>query len=211
MQYDMQAKEKEDRQSLENERTLSQLTVRSAPFGSDRRRREYWSFRGDDRLFVQQRRELPVCQQQQGLLNGLLPRQKLLTSASACLQNGHRKELRDVPFEPEIEEPLWRLFELRPSRFSYQWSVYTSNGKELWYLWDALDDRGERELELKAALKARFDIEEPTLNYIKTGSPYIGKKVLRQFRRKARRPNSLSLSHPNPNPNCFHRLWWALW
>lgn len=68
-------------------------------------------------------------------------------------------------------------------RFRYKWSVYSSP-TEQWLLWDALDDRGERESSLKAAVKARFDIEEPPVIYELTGSDYIGRKVRRVFGRK---------------------------
>ena len=68
-------------------------------------------------------------------------------------------------------------------RFRYKWSVYSSP-PEQWLLWDALDDRGERESSLKAAVKARFDIEEPPVIYELTGSDYIGRKVRRVFGRK---------------------------
>lgn len=53
-------------------------------------------------------------------------------------------------------------------------------------MWDALDERGERELALKAAIKARFDIEEPPVVYELTGSAFIGKKVKRTFGRRVR-------------------------
>lgn len=181
----MEVKEKEDKLFLQHEKTLSQLAVRSAPFGTDRFRREYWSFQGDDRLFVQQREEKPILQQQQGILSNLIPRHRPQTTTStnlaAALADG--KDI-PVPYETEIEDSLWRMFVTRPNRYSFKWGVYTSNGKELWYLWDALDDRGEREVELKAALKARFELEEPKVNYLKTGSHYLGKRLLRQFRRK---------------------------
>jgi hypothetical protein len=47
-----------------------------------------------------------------------------------------------------------------------------------------LDERGERERELKAAVKARFDLSEPPLVYLKTGSEFIGRKVQRTFGKK---------------------------
>ena len=65
-------------------------------------------------------------------------------------------------------------------RFRYKWSVYCSPSEQ-WILYDALDERGERERALKAAIKARFDIEEPEVVYEKTGSEYIGKRVKRVF------------------------------
>lgn len=61
-----------------------------------------------------------------------------------------------------------------------------SSATEQWKLWDALDERGERELALKAAIKARFDIEEPPVVYELTGSAFIGKKVKRTFGKRVR-------------------------
>ena len=71
------------------------------------------------------------------------------------------------------------------TRFQYKWSVYSSPNEQ-WLLWDALDERGERERALKAAIKARFDIEEPKQVYDTTGSVYIGKRVKRVFGKKVR-------------------------
>lgn len=65
-------------------------------------------------------------------------------------------------------------------RYRYKWSVYSSPSEQ-WLLWDALDERGERECALKAAIKARFDIEEPEVVYELTGSEFVGRKVRRVF------------------------------
>lgn len=65
-------------------------------------------------------------------------------------------------------------------RYRYKWAVYSSP-TEQWLLWDALDERGERECALKAAIKARFDIEEPPVVYELTGSEWIGRNVRRVF------------------------------
>jgi hypothetical protein len=68
-------------------------------------------------------------------------------------------------------------------RFKYKWSIYSSPSEQ-WQLWDALDERGEREAALKAAIKARFEIEEPPVVYELTGSEHIGRKVRRIFGKK---------------------------
>lgn len=65
-------------------------------------------------------------------------------------------------------------------RYTDSWGIYSS-AAELWQLWDCLDDRGERESALKAALKARFDIQEPAQIYLTSGSEFIGRKVKRVF------------------------------
>jgi hypothetical protein len=53
----------------------------------------------------------------------------------------------------------------------------------LYRLCEALDERGERERALKAAIHARFDldVEEPPALYLTSGSEYIGKRVQRKF------------------------------
>jgi hypothetical protein len=76
-------------------------------------------------------------------------------------------------------------------RYRYKWVIYCSP-TEQWRLWDALDERGEREVALRAAIKARFEIEEPPVEYCTTGSAYVGRKVRRVFGKKVRQV-SLSL------------------
>ena len=81
-----------------------------------------------------------------------------------------------------VDQPLCRLIGSRPSARVSRWSVYSSN--ELWALCEALDDRGERERELKAAIRSHFDISEPPVVFLKEGNEYIGKVVLRTFGKK---------------------------
>lgn len=157
--HEIEVQAKEDRQTSQYERALQEYFVRTTPIGTDRNHNSYWSFVGDDRLFVQTR--VPLSPE----------------AEAAC------------PHPPssgrDHDANLTRLFESRPNKYRYKWSVY-SNPSEQWQLWDALDERGEREKVLKAAIKARFDIEEPPQVYEKTGSAHIGKKVKRVFGRKVR-------------------------
>ena len=82
------------------------------------------------------------------------------------------------------DQPLCRLIGSRPSARICKWSVYSAN--ELYALCEALDDRGERERDLKAALRSHFDISEPPVVFLKEGSEYIGQSVLRTFGKKVR-------------------------
>eukprot|EP01034_Spumella_vulgaris_P023030 gene23030-29219_t len=150
---DMETKTAEDRAASQHERALGEYFVRTTPIGSDRFHNTYWSFIGDERLFVQQREEIPEKER-----TGLIPP----TSG------------------PHHDKTLSHLFSSRPNRYSTKWVVYASV-TEFWHLWDALDERGEREAELKAAIKARFDFEEPATVYMQLGSEYIGRKVNRTF------------------------------
>lgn len=92
------------------------------------------------------------------------------------------------------DQPLCRLIGSRPSARMSKWSVYSAN--ELYALCEALDDRGERERDLKAALRSHFDISEPPVVFLKEGSEYIGQSVLRTFGKKVRALCSCSL-HPS--------------
>ena len=56
--HEIEVQAKEDRQTSQYERALQEYFVRTTPIGSDRRHTTYWSFVGDDRLFVQTREAL---------------------------------------------------------------------------------------------------------------------------------------------------------
>ena len=167
LQYDQNMRAKEDRASSQHERTLQEHFVRTSPLGSDRRGALYWAFAGDERLFVQEK--VPLAP---GEVKGPRPPRAALSKLDA------------PSAQPTVEERdaqvLWRLYERRPHRFRYRWSVYCG-GLDQWQLWDALDDRGEKERELRARLKARFDIEEPQQQYEIEGSDFVGRKVRRVF------------------------------
>jgi hypothetical protein len=80
------------------------------------------------------------------------------------------------------DQSLCRLIASRPSARVSRWGIYTA--AELWSLCEALDDRGERESSLKAAIKARFDITEPPPVFFKAGNEFIGKEVVRYHKRR---------------------------
>mmetsp|Transcript_30144 Transcript_30144/g.68461 ORF Transcript_30144/g.68461 Transcript_30144/m.68461 type:complete len:1247 (-) Transcript_30144:1529-5269(-) len=153
-EIDVQAKE--DRATSQAEKAQQEYFVRTLPIGQDRHRSQYFSFVGDDRLFVQSR-------------------EPLLPEDVTCLL--------PASSGPDVDPVLNRLFDSRPNRYRYKWSVFCSPNEQ-WLLWDALDERGERECALKAAIKARFDIEEPPVVYQTTGSEYIGRNVRRVFGKK---------------------------
>lgn len=56
--HEMDVQAKEDKQASQHERALQEYFVRTTPIGSDRHQNTYWSFVGDDRLFVQSRAPL---------------------------------------------------------------------------------------------------------------------------------------------------------
>ena len=96
----------------------------------------------------------------------------------------------DMGVDLKLDQPLCRLISSRPSARVCKWGVYAAN--ELWNLCEALDDRGERERELKAAVKSHFDISEPPVVFLKEGNEYIGQMVVRTFGKKVCQPFSCS-------------------
>jgi hypothetical protein len=116
--YELEQKHKEDKMMLQHEQALEEHFVRTEALGSDRNQSLYWRFKGDPgRLFKQT----------------------------------IRRDNADQPIGPEplLEEEdlasitLCKLFQSRPAKNTYSWSVYSTN-TELYLLCEALDDRGER-------------------------------------------------------------------
>lgn len=155
--HEIETKAKEDKVSTQHEKALQDYFVRTEPIGTDRNHSVYWQFVGEEnKLFVQER--------------------QLVTQYNGPVPPSSGRE---------SDEILCKVFNSRPNRFSYHWKVYASP-TELWRLWEALDDRGEREKLLKDAIKARFEMEEPAAVYQTTGSEWIGRKVQRKFGKKVR-------------------------
>lgn len=164
---ELEIKAKEDKLASKHEKALDDYFVRTEPLGSDRYHRTYWKFMADDnRLFVE-------CKEEDEAMKAFGPCPPPPSSSKALDQI-----------------VLNRLFESRPNRYKYRWLVY-STSSELWKLCEALDDRGEREKELKAAIKARFEIEPPAVVYQTSGSEFIGRKVQRTFGRKVSQNQSI--------------------
>jgi hypothetical protein len=88
--HEMELQAKEDRQRSQYERALQEYFVRTTPMGSDRYNNTYWSFGGDNRLFVQS--------------HHLLSEQEL----AACP--------RPPSSGPDYDANLTRLYESRPNR-----------------------------------------------------------------------------------------------
>ena len=132
-------------------KALAELFIRNDPLGYDRLNRQYWSFDGDERLWVEDR------------TRNILPEEDKI----------HFKNLDD-------ENQL--LISKSPSLSVSKWTYYASS-RDVWNLYEALDERGEREKALKKAIADRFPLEEPPTQptYQKDGHEYIGRFVLRKF------------------------------
>ena len=160
---ELENKASDDKIASKHEKALEEFFVRTEPLGTDRYGRIYWRFMADEnRLFVETREEDPETRD-------FGPSPPAVLSSEATTD----------------QVVLNRLFQSRPNRYKYKWTVY-STPSELWKLCEALDDRGEREKELKAAIKARYEIEAPAVVYQTSGSEFLGRKVKRTFGRKVR-------------------------
>jgi hypothetical protein len=162
---ELETKAKENKTQQKHEQALQEFFVRTEPLGFDRNRRLYWQFTGDaGRLFVETKQQIPEEE-----YHGLRPPPLLAQNPSTL--------------EEEENKMLNVLFQSRPHRFRSIWHVY-STPTELYRLWYSLDERGEREKELKELIASRYELEEPKQEYSTTGSEYIGRQVTRTFGNK---------------------------
>jgi Williams-Beuren syndrome DDT (WSD), D-TOX E motif len=165
---DLEALEKEAEITREHNIALAESFVRTEPLGVDRYFRRYWSFDGDEKLWVEERIRV-------GCEGGV-------TSAAPPAAQG--KSAKDQLAEQVRSQDgsICQLENTRPSLWVSKWSLYASV-REQWALREALDDRGVREKALKQALVDRFDIEEPPKRpeYLMTGHEFLGRHVLRWF------------------------------
>jgi hypothetical protein len=180
----MEEKAEEARLMSEFERAMAQFSIRTEPLGRDRDRNEYFQFGADDRLFV--------CKKDSNSLGGIFNRAGGVWKGTA-LEDVFGSPVAGALPQPVLERlraqgqlddkyaATGRLWDTRPSLASYSWEWYTA--RELWELCEALDERGERERELKKALVARFDLKEPPVEYLKTGHDWLNRKVRRVFKK----------------------------
>lgn len=208
--HEREQKEKEASEAMAHEREVAEYNVRSVPLGEDRESRQYWAFIGDDRLFVQERVLLPTSssspvttsssssssssssKSNRGSPNRastltLSEAEKIAKALGSFKLTIHPQDSDSVKREKEkvnsSAESLKRLYESRPYKWTYKWSVYNTP-TELWRLCEALDDRGIKEKALISQIKARFELTEPPKQYLKTGSDYIGRKVCKKYNKK---------------------------
>lgn len=163
---EIEQKAKEDREAVKYERTLEEYFVRTVPLGYDRFGNGFWHFPADEhRLFVQVK-----CS----------PNNSNITSQIA---SGSSALAPPTEGMQQHETVLSKLFAARPSNHQYTWRIYASR-TELWRLCSALNETIEGEKELKAKLRACFELEEPSVDYVSEGHEWIGRKVQRVFGRR---------------------------
>ena len=200
VQYQLDAENKEAAQTQKLEKTLSELFVRTEPVGYDRYFRSYWCFEGDDRLLVRYVRGVTddiklavdngsniekVRQDKKTKVPNIQSIKHEAEDTASETENEVLELQKKVALDALEENPLTSLAN-RPSNNQYMWACFSSE-PEICELVEALDERGVRERALKSSIKARFDLKldetsssTPT-EYLKEGSPYVGKKVKRSF------------------------------
>lgn len=162
LQKEIIVRQEEEKITAAHEKSLEQYVLRTNCLGTDRNHNSYWIFSGDnDRLFVQE---------------------KILIETSSLNKNDKQIVSIAKAFS-ENNKNFGQIYSSRPNKYKYKWVIYSTE-REIWDLYDALDNRGERENALKSAIKSRFELDEPPIVYLNTGSDYIGRKVRRQFGRK---------------------------
>ena len=155
VQKNIAEKSEEEQRNQEHEKALEEYKIGSTSLGMDRDFRTYWMFTSDDRLFVQQR---------------------VVGSDKTVLIEEEERAIKSLT---AVNPHLERLYSSRPNKYKHIWGSYSV--RELWDLCEALDERGIRERELKNIIKAKFNLTEPPIVYLTTGSEYIGRQVKRTF------------------------------
>jgi hypothetical protein len=187
---------KSEKDELKFIRTMKEYTVRTEPLGSDRHGNTYWAFTGDeDRLYV--------C------LNGTTatsPDMDVVTSGS----NGNSSPSKavvspisstiptsmhiNVPSGSEVilfdkDPSLKKLFDTRPythqSEAQQTWKIYGAE-RSIYYLWEALDDRGIKERSLREKIRSAFDYEfNPPVEYTQDHE-WVGRSIERVFNKRSK-------------------------
>ena len=155
LKHELEIKSAEEAEYIKQDKAMSEFVCRSEPIGKDRHFNEYWAFKGDNRLFVRSKVTSDKNVEKDKLTHLAAP----LAAANSTLN---------------------KIYQKRPFETTYQWGMFAADS-EMWELFQSLDERGERESALKATIKARFDIEPPAAEYVKTGSDYIGRSVSRTY------------------------------
>ena len=174
---DIEARKQAEKADAEFQRSLKQYTVRTEPLGFDRHGNSYWAFSGDeDRLYV--------C---------LRDTQTKSAGATDVLSlNGKMHVPKQSAQELfKADSAMKQLFTTRPFRETAEcWQIYGSE-RELYFLWDSLDDRGTSERALKAKIKSSFEFSKP-IEY-RTDHEWIGRQIERVWPKSLRQKNSIGV------------------
>jgi len=176
---EIEAISKSQKDDADFQRSLKQYTVRTEPLGFDRHGNSYWAFSGDeDRLYVclQNEKKSMDVQNTGGLLS------------FEGKTNVPKAALTEVL---TVDSALQKLFKTRPwSETGETWQIYGSE-REIFFLWDALDDRGINERSLKAKIKSTFEFNKP-IEY-RADHEWIGRQIERVWPKHLRQKNSVGV------------------
>ena len=155
----------------------------------DRYFNRYFCFEGDHRVFVEQQipreNSFPPAKSNSFIIfaeacEGLLFNESEHYNNTTTSNNDSNSSTTTQTAPNIYHLAKTQLIKSKPYAKTSRWFIYASES-ELYKLCECLDERGERERALKTALKARFDIKEPTQEYLTTGHDYIGRRVVRDF------------------------------
>lgn len=160
---DVAAKEESD--AVMAEKAFIHFCIRVEPLGTDRHNSVYWRFSGcDDKLFVQ-------------TVDAKAIEHVKAASQTRCSNHLVTNLFNDHP-------GIKVLYNCRPTLKQYTWGCHETP-TSLWALCESLDPtKYENEKLLKAAVVARFNVDEPSIPYQTTGSEFIGRRVTRVFGKK---------------------------
>jgi hypothetical protein len=160
---DVAAKEEAD--AATNEKGFIHFCIRVEPLGTDRHQSVYWRFPGcDDKLFVQ-------------MLDESARERTKAISQARCSEPLVKSIFSEHP-------GIKVLYDCRSTLSQYTWGCHETP-TSLWALCESLDPaKYPSEKLLKAAVVARFKVDEPSIPYQTTGSEFIDRQVKRVFGKK---------------------------
>ncbi len=198
MMYDIEAKTAADKIEADFDKTMNEYTVRTEPLGSDRYGNTYWAFQGDpDRLYVcmnnnnsKSKNRFSLNSNNNGLEEGSSSSSSTSNNANESSSNSNSVVHTNVPSGSEIalfkKDPTLKvLFNSRPfvsKEEKETWLIYASE-PEIYYLWEALDDRGIRERELRQKIRSAFDYTFDPPTVYTTEHRWIGRQIQRVYKK----------------------------
>lgn len=195
-EFDAQAEE--ERVRYDHEKALNEYFIRLEPLGTDRHGRTYYSFQEDGRLYVEEwvagvetaaSETAAYDSARSSRCTTPVPVRSTDRLSTPTYQSEAEREhvettLRRMEELRQVTSAAWNTLSSsnKPSTCRSFWYVYATP-RDIWRVYDALDERGERERALKSAIKSTFNLDEPPLQFLSEGNEFIGKIIRRTFGR----------------------------